>query len=218
MPNPPLLSRRRLLRLTGGLALLAAAPAGAAQLVPTPRQTAGPFYPTDLPLDSDNDLVLVAGRDAPAKGTVLHLAGRVLDASGRGVADARVEIWQADANGVYHHPRDRGDPDPNFQGYGRTLTAGGGAYRFRTIRPVPYATRAPHIHFAVSGPGFERMTTQMYVAGEPRNATDFVLNAIRDPQARAAVIVALEPADAIEPGALKASFDIVLAHNAVLRT
>lgn len=216
MPNPTPLSRRHLLRLTGGAALFAVVPAGAAPFVPTPRQTEGPFYPLELPLDSDNDLVQVAGRPERAKGTVLHLTGRVLDAAGRGVVDARIEIWQADANGVYAHPRDRGERDPNFQGYGRTIAAAGGAWRFRTIRPVPYGNRTPHIHFSVSGPGFERLVTQMYVAGEPLNATDPVLNRITDPAARASVIIPLEPAPEIEDGAVKAHFDIVLGHNAVV--
>ena len=85
-----------------------------------------------------------------------------------------------------------------------------GAYRFRTIRPVAYPGRTPHIHFAVAVPGLGRLVTQMYVAGEPLNARDAVLAGIRDAAARESVIVALAPADAVEPGALGGTFDIVV--------
>jgi protocatechuate 3,4-dioxygenase beta subunit len=199
----------------GGLAAIATGSSllrpGAAALVPTPRQTKGPFYPLTLPLDQDNDLVRVAGEARPALGTVTHVAGRVLDRNGRPVPDARVEIWQCDANGRYHHPGD-GNPAPEdngFQGYGATSTDASGAYRFRTIKPVPYPGRTAHVHFAVSGPAFDPLVTQMYVAGEPGNAEDGILNRI-DPTARDRVIVALAPAPEIEPDALKGMFDIVL--------
>ncbi len=129
--------RRRVLAI--GLAAGAGAvlPGGvSAALAPTPRQTTGPFYPLRLPLDSDADLVQVEGRDRAAAGTVTHVFGRVLDPSGRPVVGARVEVWQCDAFGYYHHPRDRGGrADPNFQGYGRTVVGEDAAFRFRTIRP-----------------------------------------------------------------------------------
>ena len=85
-----------------------------------------------------------------------------------------------------------------------------GAYRFRTIKPVPYPGRTPHIHYAVIVPGAGRFVTQMYVAGEPLNVRDGLLNSIRDPQTRRSVIVALTAADALEPGAVAGTFDIVL--------
>ena len=183
----------------------------AAALLPTPAQTTGPFYPLTLPLDSDNDLVRVAGHTKSAGGIVTHVGGRVLDLNGQPIRGARVEIWQCDANGRYHHPGD-GNPAPeddDFQGYGRTATAADGGYRFRTIRPVPYPGRTAHIHFKISGQDLDGLVTQMYVAGEPRNATDGVLNNI-DVTARERVIVSLVPAPEIEDKALKASFDIVL--------
>ncbi len=183
------------------------------RLVASPPQTEGPFYPRDWDGDIDNDLVKVHGRDAKAMGEVLWLQGRVLDLSGRSVAGATVEIWQCDARGVYRHPRDeRGDRrrDPAFQGRGRTTSDADGHYRFRTIRPVPYAGRTPHVHFRVEAPGRDELITQMYVFGEPRNARDGVLNAIRDPRQRDSVIVRLEPAQRIEQDALVGSFDIVL--------
>src|SRR5438105_10929331 len=175
-----MIPRRRML---GGFAVSAAALslsrlAPAAALPPTPAQTAGPFYPIEFPADSDNDLIHVAGRNGTAMGTITYLAGRVLDPDGRPVPGARVEIWQCDANGRYHYVRDdhAGPPlDEKFQGYGQTMTDGNGGYRFRTIRPVAYPGRTPHIYFAVSCPGFPRLTTQMYVAGEPQNQRDGVL-------------------------------------------
>jgi len=183
-----------------------------AALLPTPPQTEGPFYPPKLPLDSDNDLVQVKGEPHAALGTVAHVVGRLLDLNGRPVAGARIEIWQCDANGRYLHPRDSsGRPrDEGFQGYGQTLTAADGAYRFRTIKPVPYPGRTPHIHFAISGRGFDKLVTQMYVAGDPRNATDMIYTAI-DAAARDRVTVPLIAAPEIEANALKGTFDIVLA-------
>lgn len=211
MSNGWALSRRAI--MAGGVALtvLGSRALKAEPLTVTPPQTAGPFYPDRFSPDSDADLISVAGRGVPARGTVTYVFGRVLDPAGRPIAGARVEIWQCDAFGRYHHPLDGGGADPNFQGYGRIESDAGGAYRFRTIRPVAYGARTPHIHFAVSASGFPRLTTQMYVAGEPRNANDFVLNRIGDPRARERVIVALAAADRIEPRALAGTFDIVLA-------
>ena len=209
--------RRPFLRAAGALIATAALPRlparAADALVATPRQTAGPFYPTRFPADVDNDLVMVAGRPQPAEGQILHLRGRVLDSGGRALGGARVEIWQCDVHGRYHHVdsswQTQGSDD-NFQGYGRTVTADDGSYGFRTIRPVPYSGRTAHVHFAIGGVGIDRLITQMYVAGEPLNERDPVFGGIRDPRARQAVTVALEPADGREPGALGASFDIVL--------
>ena len=180
-------------------------------LPPTPPQTAGPFYPRSFPADADNDLVQITGRAGIATGTITYITGRVLDEADRGVSGARVEIWQCDANGRYHYVDDgRSDYplDENFQGYGETVTDAAGGYRFRTIQPVPYPGRTPHVHFAVSGPGFPRFVTQMYVAGEPLNERDGVLMSVRDLAARARLIVPLQLA--AEPGALAGTFDIVL--------
>ncbi len=209
--NSPL--PRRTMLAAGVIGTAAAAlPAGAAAaLIPTPRQTPGPFYPNKLPLDSDNDLVEVEGRPRPAAGQVTHIFGRVLDQSGRPVTGIRVELWQCDAFGHYHHPRDRGGrADPNFQGFGRTAVDQEGAFRFRTIKPVAYPGRTPHIHFAVAGAGIERLTTQMYLAGEPLNQRDGILNRVRDPLARARLLVELRADPALEAGALAGRFDIVL--------
>ena len=207
-------ARRDLLAAGLGLAgLIGARPLLAAQAVLTPWQAAGPFYPVELPLDSDNDLVQVAGRSRPAEGIVTHIFGEVLDRGGRPLRGARVEIWQCDARGRYHHPADRGGrADPDFQGFGAMTTGADAAFRFRTIRPVAYPGRTPHIHFAIGAPGMAPFTTQMYVEGEPLNARDGLFNRIRDPQARASVLVALRPAPEVEAEALAGRFRIVIDH------
>lgn len=179
-------------------------------LRPTPPQTSGPFYPVRIPLDDDNDLLQVGRSSSRALGQPTDLSGQVVDVRGRPVADARVEIWQCDANGRYRHPQDRNPAplDTHFQGHGHFQCGADGRYRFRTIRPVAYPGRTPHIHFAISGPGFEPLVTQMYVAGESKNRDDFVLNRISDPQLREQVIVALTADDA---GQWRGHFRIVLA-------
>jgi protocatechuate 3,4-dioxygenase beta subunit len=204
--------------LIGAAAALAAprlvTPAGAANpLVVTPGQTEGPFYPVKFPADMDADLVRVRGQAARAGGRITHISGRILDPRGEIVRGASVEIWQCDVHGIYDHPGDSGGRrrDAAFQGYGRTQVDGDGRYAFRTIRPVAYPGRTPHIHFKVHAPGVGRLTTQMYVAGERQNATDGPLNAIRDRNARDSLIVALRDAPDRETGALAGSFDIVLA-------
>ncbi len=213
----PAMGRRRFLIgglvATGGIILPKLLSAQDAGLVPTPRSTAGPFYPEKFPPDVDNDLVLLRGSAARAEGTVTHIMGRVLGLDGRPIPGAQVEIWQCDARGRYIHPGDTGSRprDTAFQGYGRAEAGADGAYRFRTIRPVPYTGRTPHIHFAVTAPGRRELVTQMYVAGEAQNERDFLYRSLRDARAREAVTVRLEPANGVEAGALAGTFDIVLA-------
>lgn len=215
VPTPCLAGRRHLLLAGASAALAGARPDGAAAQpampVPTPRQTTGPFYPVEWEGDADGDLVRVAGAAAMAQGVVTHLRGRVLDARGAPVPGAVVEIWQCDAFGRYRHPRDRQEGrDGGFQGRGRVIAAADGGYAFRTIRPVAYPGRTPHIHAAVAAPGRPPLVTQFYVEGEPLNARDGLFNALRDPRQRDAVLLRLERADRIEPGALLAGRDIVL--------
>ncbi len=202
------MNRRNLLLAT--LAATALVPKGAlAALAPTPRQSRGPFYPDRLPLDQDNDLVRVEGREGLARGEITHLTGRVLDRSGKPLSGALVEIWQCDANGRYIHSGDRGGAprDLGFQGYGRCETGVDGAYRFRTIKPVPYPGRAPHIHVAVRVPGQPPLVTQLYVEGAPENDDDWLLNNAEDPSALIVPFRSIEAPDAT----LAARFDLVLA-------
>jgi protocatechuate 3,4-dioxygenase beta subunit len=176
----------------------------------TPRQTAGPFYPVDWSGDADADLVRVTGMDAPAQGTVMHLRGRLTDPHGAPLAGAAIEIWQCDANGRYRHPRDRQDGrDAGFQGRGRAITGADGSYAFRTIRPVPYPGRTPHIHVAIAAPRAQ-LVTQLYLADEPANLRDSLFLSLRDLAAREAVLLRPRPAEAIEGRALLAVRDLVL--------
>src|SRR5688572_478252 len=167
--------RRRVLSWIGAAALapLAPTPALADDRPATPRMTEGPFYPRTFPADADADLTKVAGHPRAAEGTVLAVSGRVLDRAGRPRLGARVEIWQCDAVGHYHHvgsPAESGDP--GFQGFGAVTADAQGRYAFRTIKPVPYPGRTPHIHFTVVEEGRRRLTSQMFVEGEPGNARD----------------------------------------------
>jgi protocatechuate 3,4-dioxygenase beta subunit len=212
-PTDSFLSRRGMLR--GGMALGAAAffvrGAFAEELARTPRLTEGPFYPDKLPLDTDNDLIIINDSVTPAVGEVTHLSGKILDAKGSPINNAVIEIWQVDNKGVYINTRDSGhrQRDTNFQGYGRFTTSSSGEYYFRTIKPVPYTGRTPHIHVRVKKGGRELLTTQLFVNGHPQNKTDGVLGEIRDPLNRELVLVDFKPVKDSKIGELSARFDIV---------
>ena len=207
----PTLPRRRLLTLAAGAACIASpalhlgARAQGTRRA-TPAQTEGPFYPVALPADSDADL-LANGKLRYAQGQPAWVEGTVSDVEGRAVRGAQVEIWQCDHDGHYHHPGDGGRADPAFQGFGRVAVDGEGRYRFRTMRPVAYGPRAPHIHFKVRLGSRELLTTQLYVADDPGNARDGLWRSLRDAQDRAALTV---PFVAGSDG-LKAQFPIVVA-------
>lgn len=184
----------------------------AQQLVPTARQTEGPFYPDHLPLDTDNDLIVINDAVTPAVGTITMLSGRILTPSGQPVRNALVEIWQVDNNGVYIHSGSdsRSKHDTNFQGFGRFLTGSSGEYLFRTIKPVAYPGRTPHIHFAIKTKGRDKFTTQCYIKGEKLNDTDGVLRHVKDARARDTLIVPFTPMPGSTIGELTAKFDVVL--------
>lgn len=205
------MERRTLLKtlLAGSLAGSAEL-ASAQRLVATRRQTEGPFYPDRLPLDQDNDLVNISGHRAAAAGEITDLTGRILDLDGKPLRGVTIEIWQVDNNGHYIHSGDAGaGNDPNFQGFGRFETGASGEYRFRTIKPVPYPGRTPHIHVKLSKGGRELLTTQLYVEGHPLNERDGILMSIRDPRQRAALMVPFLPSKE-RKHELAARFDIVL--------
>jgi protocatechuate 3,4-dioxygenase beta subunit len=212
--NTILLPSRRLFLSTCTLGAAACTVRGAfaEELTKTPRQTEGPFYPNKLPLDTDNDLIIVNDHITPAVGEVTHLSGRILDASGSPIRNALVEIWQCDNNGVYIHTADssRKSRDTNFQGFGRFLTASSGEYYFRTIKPVPYTGRTPHIHFKVKQGSKELLTTQCYIKGYAGNQRDFVYRGIKNPKERDAVTISFEPLKGVATGELTARFDIVI--------
>jgi protocatechuate 3,4-dioxygenase beta subunit len=128
------------------------------------------------------------------------------------VRNAAVEIWQCDSKGVYLHTADSGrrERDKNFQGFGRFLTSSAGEYYFRTIKPVPYPGRTPHIHFKVKRSGKELLTTQCYIKGHPGNERDGIYRSLRDPKARESVTIDFTPIKESRIGELAAKFDIVL--------
>lgn len=178
----------------------------------TPRQTEGPFYPDKMPLDTDNDLIIINDTLTPAVGTIAYLSGKVTDIKGNPQRNALVEIWQVDKHGVYLHSRggSREKLDSNFQGYGRFLTDSKGRYSFRTLKPSPYSGRTPHIHMAVSTKGKRVLTTQCYVKDEPRNQKDFILQRVKDTKARDSLVVPFNPLKDSKIGEVSARFDIVL--------
>ena len=217
-PQRPQSDRRPTRRtlLLGAAATAAIWPLGArgGALAPTPAQTAGPFYPNDAqkPADRDGDLVRLRGRTGNAAGSVIHVTGRVLRRNGSVVANARVEIWQANTDGIYNHPRD--GHDPAFQGYGAVATDRTGRYAFRTIKPAAYGSaffrRTPQIHFRIAAAGLPPLVTQMYFAGDPLNRQDGILKSVEDADERARLIVPFRESPQIEPASHAGQFNIVL--------
>ena len=184
----------------------------AEKLIPTGLMGEGPFYPDKLPLDTDNDLLIINDSITPAVGEITHLTGRILSPTGQAIRNAFVEIWQVDAKGVYLHSgsANKGNADKNFQGYGRFLTDSKGQYYFRTIKPVLYPGRTPHIHIAVSKNGRRIFTSQMLIKGHAGNQKDFLYQAIRDVKQRETVMADFRPIKDSKIGELAANFDIVL--------
>jgi protocatechuate 3,4-dioxygenase beta subunit len=210
--NPTASRRAFLSRMTLSAAALSASWCFADELVRTPRQTEGPFYPDKLPLDTDNDLLIINETITPAVGEITHLTGKVLDSSGNPLRNAVVEIWQCDASGAYLHSGTANDRkrDKNFQGFGRFVTSSTGEYYFRTIKPVPYPGRTPHIHYKIKHKGKELLTTQCYVKGHPQNEKDGVLRGIKDAKAKESLMVDFAPIKTSKIGELAGNFNIVL--------
>ena len=214
----PIQGRRQFLQcLAFGAWALTVRGAFAEELTRTPRQTEGPFYPNKLPLDTDNDLLIVNDSITPAVGEITHLTGRALSPVGEPIRNAVVEIWQVDNNGIYLHTKspNREQRDENFQGFGRCLTSSAGEYYFRTIKPVPYTfgiKRTPHIHFIVKKGEKRMLTTQVYVKGHPLNEQDFVFQGIPS-VARGSVLVDFKPIQDSRIGELAAHFDIVIGNT-----
>lgn len=191
-----LANRRRFLRqLATTGAFLTTGGLFAEALTLTPRMTQGPFYPLakNIPLDKDNDLVLLDDSLTPAKGIITHVSGRVLDSKGNPIRDALVELWHADDGGEYTYAQDtvrNPQADPNFAGFGQFLTGSTGEYRFRTIKAGLYHGRTRHFHFGITIPGEKtRYTTQLFwnelargadgKVWDTTNETDGVLRGVR---------------------------------------
>jgi len=208
-------SRRQFLRNIGLATTLLTVPGAFAEEL-TRKKTSGveegPFYPPQLPLDTDNDLLIVNNSITPAVGEVTHLSGRLLDGKGEPIRNAQIEIWQVDHEGTYFAERsNRSRFDSHFQGFGRFLTGATGEYYFRTIKPVVYPGRqAPHIHFKIKAPRHESWTTQLFVKGHPGNVRDPLWTGIREEEARASVTMDFVPLKNSSSGELAARFDIIL--------
>lgn len=185
------------------------------ELTKTPKMTEGPFYPDKLPLDTDNDLIVINDQLTPAVGQITHLSGKILSANGSPIRNAVVEIWQVDNHGAYLHSGsdNGGKRDKNFQGFGRFVTSSTGEYYFRTIKPVPYPGRTPHIHMMVKIKGQPKFCTQCFIKGEPQNDRDGVLRGIRDPKARESVIVDFASVPGSKLNELAARFNVVLGYT-----
>ncbi len=196
------LVRRDVLRVVAASAAALALPAAAASKRAIARMTDGPFYPPrswrERWTDWDADLTRVqhGGAARVAQGEHLGLEARVVDVNGRTIDGATVEIWQCDAVGHYRHPSTEpasGAVDEGFQGFGSTQSNAQGQLRFRTIRPVPYPGRTPHIHVKLRHATFGEVTSQLFVAGDPGNARDGLWRRLSADD-RAGLEMKLEPA------------------------
>ena len=163
----------------------------------------------------------LAGHGAKrAIGQLIRLRVRVVDEGGVPLQGAMVEVWHCNAAGKYIHPNDDNDApaDPNFYGAARLVTGDSGLVELRTIKPGAYPVpgtggwwRPPHIHFSVWGRVWlSRLVTQMFFPGEPLNEHDAILNAVRDPQARARCIAELAPTARGPKNALVYDYQLVV--------
>ncbi len=215
------ISRRRMLGMSlalGGVALGApfSSVLGQTTLKRTPGQVLGPFYPVAKPPNQGVDLVM--GRSGRAQGQVIHLMGRVVTVEGKPVQGARVELWQANAQGRYNHPSDPNPAplDPNFDGFAVQYTDAEGRYKFRTIKPGAYPTgienwwRPAHIHFDVTG-RTDKLVTQMYFEGDPLNEKDRLLQGT--PGMERLIVKLQPPAQGLEPDSLVAAWDMVITRG-----
>jgi protocatechuate 3,4-dioxygenase beta subunit len=184
----------------------------------TLSELTGPVYGHNPLGETDNDLT--RHFPDPPQGERIVVAGRVMDEDGRGLPNAMVEIWQANAAGRYRHSRDNHPAplDPNFLGAGRVLTDSEGNYRFLTIKPGAYpwrnhhnAWRPAHIHFSLFGSALvSRLITQMYFPKDPLIPLDPIINSIPDSAARERLVSSFDLALTEPEWALGYRFDIVL--------
>jgi protocatechuate 3,4-dioxygenase alpha subunit len=156
----------------------------------TPSQTVGPFF--SIGLKHLNQADLAEG----IAGERITIQGSVLDGDGQPVPDAILEIWQADADGRYHHPEHSSAPDDAtaFSCFGRIPTDENGRFSFTTIKPGPVhgadgKPHAPHLQICVFMRGLlKHLVTRVYFPEEPLNASDPVLQLV--PESRRETLVA----------------------------
>ena len=201
----PLLPRRQLMGAALGLGTAAASLALPAWAQPArlklPEVTEGPFYPPKrwraMQPDWDADLTRVrnGSQTLVAQGEHLGLELRVVDTAGKAVDKVEFEIWQCDVNAIYRHPSERDEDrmDKGFQGFGAALTNAQGAVSFRTIKPVAYPGRTPHIHIKLRHATFGELTSQLFLAGDPGNTRDGIWRRL-GAQRQSALDMALLPA------------------------
>ena len=148
------------------------------EIIITPWQSEGPFYPDILPEDTDNDLVKNRHSIIEAGGKILNLMGSLVNRDYKPIQGMIAEIWQTDMNGVYLHTRANGSEmrDIQFQGFGRSTTDQNGHFSFRTIIPAEYPGRTPHIHLKLWDEIGNVLTTQLYFHGHSLNKEDFLFN------------------------------------------
>ncbi len=220
IPHPSVYVAKQRLDLIKGYRVHETRTPGKPVGIVTPAQTIGPFFPKGLIRPGDDDLACWKPGDARAQGEPINVSGQVVDESGRPVAGALIEVWQANKWGKYDHPVDiTPEPlDPAFRGYGRMLTDPQGRYFFRSIKPGAYPNpgyddwyRPPHIHYSIFAAGVMcRLITQMYFPGEELNDIDPILNGVEDLGARASLIARELPA---APGSNERAYEF----NIVLR-
>lgn len=187
----------------------------------TLSEKTGPAFGHNMLGEYDNDLIVnyaKPGEEAIGQRIVVH--GRVIDQNAKPVPNVLVEFWQANAGGRYRHKREgyRAPLDPNFGGFGRTVTDDDGYYWFRTIKPGPYPWpngvndwRPAHIHFSLFGTGFaQRLVSQMYFEGDPLIKICPIVNTISDPDAIDRLVARLDMNNTIPMDLRAYRFDIVL--------
>ncbi|MGI9263920.1 MAG: protocatechuate 3,4-dioxygenase [Gammaproteobacteria bacterium] len=214
------MNRREALQLgmgAAGMAIAATTPglAAGADVLTTPHQTEGPFFPNRDQPDKDIDLTKIKGHSARAKGKVILVRGIILDEDRKPVSGALIDVWQANVHGRYDHEDDTNPAplDPNFQSWAKMVTGDDGAYEFKTIMPGAYKvdgvwSRPPHIHFKIARRGYHELTTQMYFAGEKLNDTDQILQAL--PKDEQALLVVNFESDTEGATAPTGQFDVLI--------
>jgi len=187
----------------------------------TLSERTGPAFGHNMIGALDNDLIHNYARQGEsAIGQRLVVHGRVLDEMGRPVPNVLLEYWQANAGGRYRHKKEAylAALDPNFGGFGRSITDENGYYWFRTVKPGAYPWpngvndwRPAHIHFSVFGTGFaQRLITQMYFEGDPMVDLCPIVNTIANKAAIGQLVAALDMAHTTPMDSLCYKFDIVL--------
>lgn len=218
------LSRREILRQSGAASLgvvagavVVAKSATAVDLIATPPQTEGPFYPVLDQLDKDADMTLVDGREESAEGERVLVEGCIKNGlTLEPVAGAIVEFWQACVSGRYDHPDDPNTAplDPNFQYWAQVRTDNNGFFAIQTIIPGAYPVardwiRPPHIHVKVHARGLPSLTTQVYFEGHPLNSKDLILQKLSIAQQQLVMIH-------VEKGRLTKRWDVWMAPKPIV--